>query len=811
VRLTAVPARAADGCANPGPSRALRIVKASAVMLLPLASRLLTTTRPRFARLALCVVTMATVLGVVSAFSSESPSLADTCQNAQSRTGLSAALPDCRAYELVSPAGVEPFFETTGKTGNLVGPGERVLGGAWGVEASNTGERLGYFSLFTPAGVSSDGPYYLATRNTAGWTTTDTVPPQSATNTGKTCFNAYPAAYSADLTLSVFADGWGQEGHPEEVEETENECGHDEPALAPDEPSSIQNLFLTSGPLGPYRLLDSAPAGVTPNDAWFVGAASNLSRVLFTEDAAVPLTPDAPVVKDVKRNFAAAENLYDWFAGALRLVTILPDGTPALGTLANSDSPYNPSAEGGGPGSEVFTRAVSTEGTRVTFASSGNLYVRANPEREQSPLSSQGRCVDLAQACTFEIDTSQTSAPGGGGRFMWASSDGSRIFFTDENQLTSDATATSGRPDLYEYDFDAPEGTRLTDLTVNVGEAANVQGVSGVSEDGGYVYFVADGVLSAGAESAAGESPRASQPNLYLAHAGHIRFIATLDPEDSLDWKEPNYLTSRVSLDGRFLGFNSVRSLTGYNNSDASSELPDQEIFSYDATDDMLSCASCDPSGARPTAPARIARPIYKQFTAFTPGSLQRNVSSDGGVFFNTVDSLLPSDTNGLSDVYEYIGSRLSLISTGAGDAPAYFYEASPDGNNVFFFTSQQLVAADQDGGISIYDARVGGGFPEARHAEPCFAEACHNSSASVPPLSLAGSELFSGPGNVVAPVAGPPRALTRAQKLMNALQACRKVSTKRKRIRCRREAFRRYGPNRRFPMKGALRPRNAR
>ena len=102
---------------------------------------------------------------------------------------------------------------------------------------------------------------------------------------------------------------------------------------------------------------------------------------------------------------------------------------------------------------------------------------------------------------TVQADAAEAGAPGpsGGGRFWTASSDGSKVFFTDENRLTSNSTAAPGAPDLYEFDT---ETRRLTDLSEdrNAGAHADVQGVVGASEDGSYVYFVAGGALVSGAK-----------------------------------------------------------------------------------------------------------------------------------------------------------------------------------------------------------------------------------------------------------------------------------------------------------------------
>ena len=106
--------------------------------------------------------------------------------------------------------------------------------------------------------------------------------------------------------------------------------------------------------------------------------------------------------------------------------------------------------------------------------------------------------------------------------FQVASSDGSKVLFTDTQRLTENAGAETSEPDLYECEIvEANAGElecRLSDLTPSsAGEPADVQAggpgrtqgaVVGASGDGSWVYFVADGVLAAGAEH--------GQPNLYV-------------------------------------------------------------------------------------------------------------------------------------------------------------------------------------------------------------------------------------------------------------------------------------------------------
>jgi hypothetical protein len=91
-----------------------------------------------------------------------------------------------------------------------------------------------------------------------------------------------------------------------------------------------------------------------------------------------------------------------------------------------------------------------------------------------------------------------------------------------------------------------PEGERLVDLApAPAGQHAGVQAVLGSSEDGSYVYFVANGVLGNGEPNGNGEAARqgtcvpfagVGECNLYEWHEGAIRFVAVLTGTDG-DWR----------------------------------------------------------------------------------------------------------------------------------------------------------------------------------------------------------------------------------------------------------------------------------
>ena len=365
------------------------------------------------------------------------------------------------------------------------------------------------------------------------------------------------------------------------------------------------------------------------------------------------------------------------------------------------------------------------------------------------------------------------------------------MFFTDTQQLTTGSGASNDAPDLYECQILETEGKpscQLSDLTpANGTESAGVNGVVlGASEDGSYVYFVADGILGDGAQHGAAHGDcrvnEAEAPvqrcNLYLYHEGTTKLVAVLSGMDSADWGA-GYLaapTARVSPDGRYLAFMSERSLTGYDNRDALSGQPDEEVYLYDASSEHLTCASCDPTGARPhgrewkSLENGLVGDIFVWYAktwlaanipTWTPETYEkalyqsRYLSDSGRLFFNTLDGLVPKDANSQQDVYEYepegvgpegaqcapaaaSGSEVyrpqheyeaegqkgtegagcvALISSGTSGEESAFMEASQTGGDVFFITHAHLVPGTIENGVAMYDAH------ECTTASPCTHE----------------------------------------------------------------------------------------
>lgn len=729
------------------------------------------------------------------------------CANEARRVEQSSAyLPNCRAYEQVTP-----LAKDSGEPlGVQVGLEERAeFRPIEGGHAAEDGNRMAWVSEYSLPGLAGDstlGLDYLSTRGPDGWSTEATLPPQSPEN-GVLCEHLDGiVGWSSNLTKGILADGDAQEAQSSLwFLEQGFDCGHPEPALREAdgteirEPQGFQNLFLRDSEADSYQLINvtpnaaprPTPAGESPqpyHSPEFLAGSAELNHVAFEDE--LPLTEEAeqlsPTVeaacKEEPKGRACWEghdDLYVWSEGqqpAVRLVSMLPDGKPVEGALAGTVG-HGPISAGAGVERPWMTasylHAVSADGSRIFFEAEGNLYARENGGQPQSAIVSGStavngeQCTEPANACTIQLDVSQGGSGSGGGRWLAASEDGARVFFTDEQDLTSTATATTGDPDLYEYDFEAPQGERVKDLTVDAAEPADVLGVSGASDDGSYVYFVADGVLPNSGENSQTAVAQAGQPNLYVSHEGAVRFIATMATEDVCDWACSS-LTARVSGNGQYLAFNSVSQLTGYANAGPacapvySGEFHEltgyapgscEEIYLYEAAGGQLACVSCKPGGAPPSGDGAVIDMAARTDTDAQVATdyPQRNVSESGEVFFETAEALLPQqDTNGIRDVYEYEHGTLHLISSGTSSSPSYFLDATPSGSDVFFVTAQKLLPRDTEDTYNIYDARIGGGFAEpSALVPPCESEGCKGAAGTPTIYSTPGSTTFTGPGDI--------------------------------------------------------------
>ena len=367
---------------------------------------------------------------------------------------------------------------------------------------------------------------------------------------------------------------------------------------------------------------------------------------------------------------------------------------------------------------------------------------------------------------TIQLNVPEAGAPASSGFFpatFWdASADGERAFFTTREPLTADATVT-GSPQLYMWSAAPYQGHHLTLLSVDREPAdagGEVKFVIGASADGSRVYFLAKSQLVAGGPAFSKE------PGIYLWHEGVVSYVGSrvgaifAEGEFASAGIQYSGRQARVSADGTHLLFPAYEGagLTGYDHGPCTLlNAPGcRELYLYDAegstpTEPDLECVSCRPDMAPATASAGDV--LDELHGDSQEGEHETHpLSADGRyVFFSTAEALVPEDTNGVEDAYEYDTrtEEVHLLSSGTGELPSWFLDASADGSDVFFATAQPLVGWDHDVAYDLYDARVGGGFPEPTPtAAPCAAaDTCRAPAGQAPAPATSGSGI-QGPGN---------------------------------------------------------------
>jgi hypothetical protein len=699
------------------------------------------------------------------------------------------SLLDDRGWELVSPAD---------KHGALFKP----IAEAGVVQAAADGSAISYLSSnpteADPQGYTNQAQI-LSARGSSGWRSSDlSLPYRSATGLSVGVGQEY-RFFSKDLSHGIVEPFF-----PADLSAISPDATEVTPFLRTNFPAGSPTDTCGGGCYRPILTGAEGVADVPPGTkfamespgvpctkglcgAHFRDASANAEHILLESQVGLTEVP------------GDEGGLYEWSSAvppseSLQLVSILPNNKPAK-RVGNSLALQI----------AVDRNAISDDGSRVVwgFFENSHLYLRDVPRNE-----------------TIQLDANQGGTGTGpvGAVFQGASADGSRIFFTDQQALVAGAGAREGAPDLYECRIEAGEGPlhcALTDLTPESGgESADVQGLAlGFSGDGSSIYFVADGVLAEnlgadGSHASPGQCvPAENSPgsacNLYVSRNGSVSFVATLSGADGPSWGHGQSggvgglpgLTARVSPNGEWLAFMSKRPLTGYDNHDAVTGEPDEEVFLYQAGAGSLVCASCNPTGARPRGVAfaqidagrgRLAGgdrvwPETTRLAASIPGWTpyatgvavhQARYLSDGGrLFLNSSDALAPKDSNGAEDVYEYeppagggsgnnncsaanptfsVAAQgcIDLISSGTSDEESALLDASESGDDVFFLTAARLTPRDEDSAVDVYDARVGGGEPQPSQPVQCEGDGCQQ-PATPPVDATPGSLTFQGPGNL--------------------------------------------------------------
>jgi hypothetical protein len=429
---------------------------------------------------------------------------------------------------------------------------------------------------------------------------------------------------------------------------------------------------------------------------------------------------------------------------------------------------------------------------------------------QRSPTECTGECLTSPPSSALFVDG---SADGAKAFFVStqqltnsASEDSIDTLYNSSSSDECGKTLGPNGCNLYEYDFDNPAGHNLLDVSAGdtSGHGPRVMGVMAASPDGSHVYFVARGVLSSGANRQ-GQVARDGADNLYLYErdatypAGRVVFIASrtkMSYSETAEWTTFGIPDDQANVapDGRFVVFRSSGRLTA----DDTSVSGAQQVFRYDAVTGELVRISVGNDGFNDNGnrSSSKASPCIggesnwgcenAMMVPAAAGARRDPTMSDDGsyVFFESPVGLTPQALDDVpvgvteggeqvvlaQNVYEWHAGHVYLISdgrdvtrdaSGQGNTVCLESESSvcllgsdTTGANVFFSTTDQLVAQDTDTELDYYDARVcTAESPCIKQAPaplpPCLGEVCHGTPAGTPGVPAAPSVTFNGAGNL--------------------------------------------------------------
>lgn len=645
----------------------------------------------------------------------------------------SCGLPDGRCLEMVSPA-------DKGAVGTV---GAAAAGEDLRAQPATEGDAIAYqiANGLTDASAPNE-VLYGSTRSESRWLTTQWSPPLSEVTEvlRGLAVTGYTRGLSPDLSCGV--------------------VGSVIPLTA-DTPARVieaggGNLYRRDNLTGAYRIITELPPVNAPLPAGtmtvsagsqeydVIGISDDCERVVF----ATPYKY-AGVEGLVEAGTVGRRALYEWDGEELHGVGLVPSPTGEVEALVSAGAPGYTNA------GENIQNAMSVDGDKVFFSAISQL----GPDVGKAAVFAR-----VGRASTINVSQSETVVPTAGARFQGASTDGRKVFFT-ANYGLSDATSSGltnvdcansnlqfGSCDLYEYDFNAPSGERLVDLSPHTAEeqGAAVAGVVAISDDGEYVYFAARGQLVPGKGRTFSQNQSEETHSIYLAHQGSMAYVGTVTDEDltlggnAVLMAAGRRWAAHATPDGRYLLFGSSANVTGFAPGGT------VQAYRYAADSDTTVCVSCRKDGLSPQSADLRPLPSLLDVSSSKSGlEPLRALTSDGDqAFFLSRDSLVSGAREGDVNLYEWRRGQVYLLATAEN---LRYYGFSEDGDSVYFSTPAQLTWEDRDGRSDLYVARVGGGFDPPVTPAPCnpsLEGSCGGGASDTPAVVQPMSSIFSGPGN---------------------------------------------------------------
>jgi Tol biopolymer transport system component len=470
---------------------------------------------PRLRRL-LHTVTGVLVVSLLAAVPA-SPALADECANAALRAqNDSSGLPDCRAYEMVSPSYKQGFGITP-----------RTFSDNGTVSYTSTGS-------FAGNGLGQLNNQYAAVRSPAGWTTTAMNPPD--------------VAYGAHL-------GEGAEGMSADLRQSLWLM------RTFDQTDDIADYYIRDADGGFTRVGPGAIPGVVGSRPATKLVSADLSHVVFQHGTgAGPLLELVGIGNDGPPRDVSVDNTGQQTPGetcpraisADGRVIIYSSGCNGLGNpqvwarvggsasvaVSASECTRVPSDDGGtcnGPSPAAYEGSAA-DGSRVFFSTSqqlvngdkdatNDLYACDIPPGALAPIGSANPCSTLTEV---------SGTPAGGAQvenIAAVSTDGSRVYFVAQGVLAdnlgvNDSGAVAGGENLYLWVRDAahPAGMTTFIATFPSGGVSQAQ----TTPDGRYLAFVTSSAVVTSGPGADGDNV----PDMYRYDA-RARTMIRLSTSDS--------------------------------------------------------------------------------------------------------------------------------------------------------------------------------------------------------------------------------------------------------------------------------------
>jgi hypothetical protein len=483
------------------------------------------------------VVAAVVLVAPVPALAAGDASQASCPFETESSPGFRTYLPDCRAYELVTP----PYKEggvLEAEPAAISLDGERVITGVLGTFAGSGND-------WYQGNRNPDVAVYEFARTAEGWQPTALTPP--ATQYPHSAIQAASAADDLQTTLWSLGTTTLQFNEDIYLREPRGTFAKVGPGVAP-EVSGLElehaeqelNLVGASADLTHSVLSIEARAQEGHSNLWPGDTTKQEAYSLYEYVRTGNVAPTLVGVSDGSTVVGGVTLP----AGQVisRCGTELGSGVPE-GSFSGGRDTYNAVSQDGE--TVFFTAHASTVGSPACDGPGepavNELYARIEQSKTvaiSEPSLPAGECTS-PEPC-FGATPKEAI-------FQGASEDGERVFFLSEQPLVNGAPTTGVK--LYEARLEGSTVSQLVDVSADPtsGQSPAVQGVVRVSENGERVYFVAKGVLS-GEDKVAGREPKEAEPeagadNLYVyepdpAHPGtyYTVFVARMltTPESKL-------------------------------------------------------------------------------------------------------------------------------------------------------------------------------------------------------------------------------------------------------------------------------------